>query len=167
MTEEPHTEKSKDAAPTAPSNAAPAPKDAPPAVAAGGKGGPAPPPSGLGHVPSANSPLNVLARINPTRSTRVFLLWLAGFALVGGALFIWVAIKTCTSYAYDVITQHQSPIGSDLGVAGVLLGGFGYFVAPAIIGAVVAGLYTARSEMTAERVRTELTRIAAEAARGK
>jgi hypothetical protein len=76
---------------------------------------------------------------------------------------MWVVCKRGTGYAYQVITQDQSPIGSELGVAGILLGVFGYFVAPAIIGAVIAGVYTASSEMTAERVRAELERITADA----
>ena len=54
-------------------------------------------------------------------------------------MFAWVSARSDPGFAYDLITQAQSPMGSGLGVPAVLLGMFGYFAAPAIIGTVVKG----------------------------
>lgn len=99
-----------------------------------------------------------------TWGTRVLIGWIALVSGVGAGLFLWVTDRRDVSTAYQVITQDQSPIGSNLGVAGVLLGIFGYFAAPALIGAVVAGVYTANSDVSGRRARAIASKIAKRAA---
>jgi hypothetical protein len=123
--------------------------------------------NGLSYVPKRRSVRNVLRRLNPARQTRVLVSWLLGFGLIGGGLFAWVATRSSIGSAYDVITQARSPIGSELGIPGVLLGIFGYFVAPAIIGAVVAAVYASISEMTDARISSLAVDIAGQAGRVK
>jgi hypothetical protein len=69
--------------------------------------------------------------------------------LLGVALFIWVALDKTASLAFDILTQHQSPVGVKIGVPGFLLSIFGYFVAPATIGALVAAVFLTSSQVSA------------------
>lgn len=101
-----------------------------------------------------------------TWGTRVFFRWVVVIISIGAGLYIWVSVRRDASTAFDVITQHLSPIGSNLGVAGVLLGVYGYFLAPAMVGAVVGGVYTASAAMSGKRVRNTAAEIAAKAQRG-
>ncbi len=80
--------------------------------------------------------------------------WVGLFVAVGAGLFVWVTVHQDAAIAYDVITQHISPTDPQrrgFGVGEYLLGIFGYFVAPAIIGAVVAGVFVTNSTMSEER----------------
>jgi hypothetical protein len=64
-----------------------------------------------------------------------------------------------TSVAFDVLAEHKSPIGLKLGAGGVLLSAFGYFLAPATIGALVAVALVSSSQVSAAaRRRRELKR---------
>lgn len=101
-----------------------------------------------------------------TWGTRVFFRWVAVVIGMGAGLYIWVTVRRDASTAFDVITQHLSPVGSNLGVAGVLLGVYGYFLAPAMIGAVVGGVYAASAAMSGRRVRKSAAEIAQKAQRG-
>jgi hypothetical protein len=56
-------------------------------------------------------------------------------------------------FAYDTITQRQSPIGPHLGAAELLLSIFGYFLAPPTLGALVAAAYVANSSVSARAKR--------------
>ncbi|MFT9634575.1 hypothetical protein ACM0CO_19600 [Mycobacteroides abscessus subsp. abscessus] len=101
-----------------------------------------------------------------TWGTRVFFRWVVVIIGIGVGLYIWVAARSNASTAFDVTTQHLSPMGSNLGVAGVLLGIYGYFLAPAMVGAVVGGVYTATAAMSGKRVRNTATDIATKAQHG-
>ena len=83
----------------------------------------------------------------------MFALWVGALLFLGTGLFLWVYARQGAAVAFDVLTQHKTPIGSDLGTAGVLLSSFGYFVAPATIGALVAAAYLASSELSAAAIR--------------
>lgn len=67
----------------------------------------------------------------------------------GVGLFWWVTARKTATVAYDVLTQEESPFGTDLGVPAVLLSIFGFFIAPATIGALAAVAYAATSEISA------------------
>ena len=121
----------------------------------------------LVYEPSGRRVSNVLGRIQLTRATKLVLIFSAILLTVGGALFWWVTARSDIACAYDVLTQHQSPMDTDphcglraLGAAGVLLGVFGFFLAPAVIGAVVGAVYTAMGQMTDKRVGRATTEIA-------
>jgi hypothetical protein len=101
-----------------------------------------------------------------TWGTRIFIGWVVAVVGTGTGLYAWVAARRDASTAFDVITQHLSPMGSNLGVAGVLLGIFGYFLAPAMVGAVVGGLYTANAAMSGKRVGKTAASIAKKGQRG-
>lgn len=76
--------------------------------------------------------------------------------LVGGVgigLFLWVMQRHDAGFAYDTITQRQSPIGPHLGAAELLLSIFGYFLAPPTLGALVAAAYVANSSVSARAKR--------------
>jgi hypothetical protein len=83
------------------------------------------------------------------RAKKALALWISFFGLLGSALFIWVTVRGGVAVAFDIVTQHKSPIGSGLGAGGVLLSSFGFFLAPAIIGALVAGAYVGSSRLSA------------------
>ncbi|SLI00837.1 Uncharacterised protein [Mycobacteroides abscessus subsp. abscessus] len=98
--------------------------------------------------------------------TRVFFRWVLVIIGIGTGLYVWVTVRRDASTAFDVITQHLSPMGSNLGVAGVLLGIYGYFLAPAMVGAVVGGVYTTSAAMSGKRVRRTAAEIAEKAQHG-
>lgn len=101
-----------------------------------------------------------------TWGTRIFFRWVVAIIGIGAGLYIWVTLRRDASTAFDVITQHLSPMGSNLGVPGVLLGIYGYFLAPAMVGAVVGGVYTASAAMSGKRVRRTAAEIAEKAHHG-
>ncbi|ORV49697.1 hypothetical protein AWC05_00820 [Mycobacterium florentinum] len=68
------------------------------------------------------------------------------FVFVGLGLFVWVTVLGGVAIAFNILTQHESPIRSGLGPAGMLLSSFGFFVAPAIIGALVGAVYVSASQ---------------------
>ena len=120
------------------------------------------------YVPGGRSLWNCLDRIPQLkRATWLVLICLAVLVIIGGLLFWCVAARSDAACAYDLLTQHKSPMDTDdpycglhlLGAAGVLLGSFGFFAAPAVIGAVVGGVYTALSQMTDERIDETTTDI--------
>jgi hypothetical protein len=90
--------------------------------------------------------------------------WALVLGLLGTALFCWVAVHSSAPTAFNVLTQHQSPTNAALGVAGYSLGVFGYFVASAAIGALVAGVYTTNSAMSGRRIRKRLKKTQRKAA---
>jgi hypothetical protein len=79
----------------------------------------------------------------------VLALWIIALIILGAVLFVWVATRTQASGAFDILTQHKSPIGEKIGTAGVLLSMFGYFVAPATIGALVGAVFVSSSQVSA------------------
>ena len=101
-----------------------------------------------------------LRLITISRPTRALLLWVAGLLAVGAALFLWVTCQQGAALAFDVLAQFKSPIGQDLGVAGMALSIFGFFVVPAAIGAIVGGLYVRTSKVSAGSVAEQAAKIA-------
>jgi hypothetical protein len=76
---------------------------------------------------------------------------LVAFIAGGGVLFWRVATRRCWEVAFDLLTQHKSPFDSelrDLGLTGVALSSFGYFLAPAIIGGIVGAAYVSSTEVS-------------------
>ncbi len=119
------------------------------------------------YVPASNRVSNVLGRFQLTRATTLVLIFSVILLAVGGVLFWCVAARSDIACAYDVLAQHQSPMDTDphcgvrqLGAVGVLLGVFGFFLAPAVIGTVVGAVYTAMGQMTGKRVGQATTDIA-------
>jgi len=86
-----------------------------------------------------------------TVGTRAFIGWSGGFVVVGAGLFWCVTYKACAATAFEVLTQRKSPVNSGLGTAGWALSIFGYFIAPAIVAAVVSGLYMTNSGMSGRK----------------
>ncbi len=96
------------------------------------------------------------------RSAKVLVAWTAGLILFGAALFLWLAMSTKANIAFDILTQHQSPIAAKIGVSAVVLSIFGYFVSPAAIGALVAAVFITSSQVSArarQRRATSRTRL--------
>jgi hypothetical protein len=112
--------------------------------------------------PSENFPNRLRRRWRSVpRATKVLALWVAAFVIVGAGLFLWVTARRGTAVAYDILTQHQSPFGSGLGAAGVLLSSFGFFLAPAIIGALVGAAYVSSSQLSARSIEKRLGEVQA------
>lgn len=90
------------------------------------------------------------------------------FIIVGVGLFAWVTARGGgVAVAFNILTQQQAPIGSGLGAAGVLLGTFGFFVAPAIIGALVGAVYVSSSQVSARSVERRMDGARSELRRGR
>ena len=85
-------------------------------------------------------------------STKAFSTWLVSFAAVGTGLFLQVTNRQGGAVAYDILTQRTSPFGADLGIPGVLLSVFGYFLAPAAIGALAGVVYVATSAVSSRSI---------------
>ena len=64
-------------------------------------------------------------------------------------IFLWVSVRNKATLAFDLLTQHQSPVGEKVGVPGVLLSLFGYLIVPATIGAVVGAIFVASGRVSA------------------
>ena len=95
-----------------------------------------------------------------SKPTKALLLWLLALLVVGLVLFLWATCKQGAAVAFDVLTQHKSPIGQDLGVAGMLVSCFGYFVVPAGIGALVGAMYLSSTKVSAKSVADQKAAIA-------
>ena len=84
-----------------------------------------------------------------TRSARARrALWVILVGGVGVGLYLWVTSRHNAGFAYDTLTQRQSPIGPNLGTAELLLSIFGYFLAPPTLGALAAAAYVAHSSVS-------------------
>lgn len=79
-----------------------------------------------------------------------------GLILLGAALFLWVAARNKATVAFDLLTQHQSPVGAKVGVPGFLLSVFGYFIVPATIGAVVGAIFVASGQVSARAIQRRM-----------
>ena len=101
------------------------------------------------------------------RLTKAVTLWVVALLGSGTALFLWVDARQGAAVAFDVLTQHKSPIGSNLGTAGVLLSSFGYFVVPATIGALVAAAYIASGELSPRAIKRRVERLVKQYEAGK
>jgi hypothetical protein len=77
-----------------------------------------------------------------SRLVKVLLVWSLVTGVVVAFVFAIVAYQEQTSLAYDLLTLHTSPIGSDAGVPGFVLGTLGYLLVPALIGAIVSALFS-------------------------
>jgi len=98
--------------------------------------------------PPRTSPLAWLQLRLASRLTRVVLGWSILAGAIVGVSFGAVAARQKASLAYDLLTLHQSPIGSRAGVPGVVLGSLGYLLVPAVIGALVSAGFTKSMRIT-------------------
>jgi len=114
---------------------------------------PQPPPTG---------PLAWLQLKLASRLTRVILIWSAIAIAIVAIFFGIVATSGSLAEAYDLLTLHESPIGSRAGAAGLVLGTLGYLLVPAIIGAIVSAIFTKTMRISRADYQRGLSQLAKE-----
>lgn len=79
-------------------------------------------------------------------AVRIAVAYMAVLALVAVGLFLWTASNTNGGDAFDIMAGSASAFTLHAGAPGVALAIVGYLFIPAVIGAVVATVVTARGE---------------------